>query len=59
MRFTKGKKLLTVKGYKKVAKKVGKLKSKKKCYVRIRTYEKVGGAKYFSKWSKVKTVKTL
>lgn len=34
-----------------------KLKRKKKCYVRIRTVKKVGKKNYYSKWSKVKSVK--
>ena len=37
---------------------IKKLKSKKKYYVRIRTYKTVSGKKYYSSWSKVKTVKT-
>ena len=57
-KFTKNKKTLTVKGYKKTIKKVSKLKGKKKYYVRIRTYKTVSGRKYYSKWSKTKTVKT-
>lgn len=35
---------------------VNKLKTKKKYYVRIRTYKAVKGKKYRSNWSKVKTV---
>ena len=35
-----------------------KPKAKKKCYVQIRTYKKVGSKTYYSKWSKKKTVKT-
>ena len=57
-KFTKNKKTVTVKGYKKVSKKVTKLKGGKKYYVKIRTYKIVGGKKYYSPWSKVKTVKT-
>ena len=57
-KFTKNRKLVTVKSYKKVSKKVKKLKSKKKYYVRIRTYMTVGGVKYYSPWSKIKTVRT-
>ena len=57
-KFTKGKKTVTVKGFKKASKKIGKLKAKKKYYVKIRTYKTVGGVKYYSKWSKVKAVKT-
>lgn len=37
---------------------ITKLKKKKTYYVRIRTYKKVGGKKYYSGWSKVKKVKT-
>ena len=57
-KFTKNKKTVTVKGYKKVSKKVKKLKAKKTYYVKIRTYKTVKGKKYYSPWSKVKTVKT-
>ena len=35
-----------------------KLKPKKKYYVRIRTYKKIGKKTYYSDWSKPKTVKT-
>ena len=35
-----------------------KLKSKKKYFVRIRTYKTVNGKKVYSSWSKAKTVKT-
>lgn len=41
-----------------VTKNISKLKAKKKYYVRIRTYKKVSGIKYYSKWSEAKTVKT-
>ncbi len=34
------------------------LKAKKKYHVRIRTYKKVKGKKYYSDWSKAKSVKT-
>ena len=37
---------------------ISKLKAKKKYYVRIRTYKTVGGKKYYSAWSKAKTVTT-
>ena len=56
-KFTKGKKLVTVKGYKKVSKKIGKLKANKTYYVKVRTYKTVGGKTYYSGWSKVKTVR--
>ena len=35
----------------------GKLKSKKKYYVRIRTFKKAYGQTVYSSWSKVKQVK--
>lgn len=41
-----------------VTKSISKLKAKKKYYVRVRTYKKVGSAKYYSVWSGVKTVTT-
>ncbi len=41
----------------KLSKTVKKLKSKKKYYVRIRTYRKVNGKKIYSNWSKVKNIK--
>ena len=56
--FTKNKKTVTVHGYKKVSKRIKKLKRKKKYYVRIRTYRKINGKRFYSPWSKVKTVKT-
>ena len=37
---------------------IKKLKSKKKYYVRIRTYRTIGKKKYYSKWSAIKTGKT-
>ena len=36
----------------------GRLKAKKKYYVRVRTYKTVKGKKYYSRWSKSKVVKT-
>lgn len=36
---------------------IKKLKTKKKYYVRIRTYKTVGGTKYYSTWSKSKSIK--
>ena len=41
-----------------VSKKIKKLVSKKKYYVRIRTWKKWNGKKYTSKWSAVKIAKT-
>ena len=57
-KFTKGKKTVTVKGYRNVSKKIGKLKGGKKYYVRIRTYKKIGNNTYYSLWSGVRTVTT-
>ena len=41
----------------KLSKTVKKLKSKKKYYVRIRTYRTINGKKIYSNWSKVKNIK--
>lgn len=57
-KFTKNKKTVTIKGYKKTSRKITKLKGGKKYYVKIRTYKIVGGKKYYSPWSKTKTVRT-
>ena len=57
-KFTSGKKTVTVSSNKTISKKITKLKAKKKYYVKVRTYKKVGSTKYYSSWSKVKTVKT-
>jgi hypothetical protein len=51
------KKSITIKKNKTVSKTIKKLKPKKKYYIRIRTYKTVKGKRYYSKWSKVKTVK--
>lgn len=56
-KFTKNRKTVNVKGYKKTSKKVKKLKGGKKYYVKIRTYKTVSGKNYYSGWSKVKTAK--
>jgi hypothetical protein len=40
------------------SKTISKLSGKKKYYVRIRTYKTVNGTKYYSSWSKAKTVTT-
>lgn len=52
-KFKKGNKSIKIKNAKTISKKITKLKSNKKYYVRIRTYQ---GKKY-SKWSKVKSIK--
>ena len=51
-------KTTTVKSYKKTKATVKKLSKKKTYYVRMRTYKTVKGKKYYSGWSKVKSVKT-
>ncbi len=56
-KFTKKKKMITIKKNKTVKKKIKKLKGGKKYFVRIRTYRKKGKKTYYSKWSGVKTVK--
>lgn len=61
-KFEKSVKTKNVKKNKTVSVKVGKLKAKKKYYVRVRTYKnvKVNGKsqKIYSGWSKAKSVKT-
>ena len=54
----KGSKTVLVSSNKTTKKTISKLKKKKKYYVRIRTYKTVSGEKYYSSWSKVKTVTT-
>lgn len=50
-------KKITVKKNKTTKTTIKKLKSRKKYYVRIRTYKKVGKTKYYSSWSKAKSIK--
>lgn len=57
-KFKKDTHIKTVKSYKTKSLKVKKIKAKKKYYVRIQTYKTVGGIKYYSGWSKAKSVKT-
>ena len=57
-KFTKNEKKITVSGKANTSKKVTKLKSKKKYYIRVRTYKTVNGKKYYSSWSKVKYITT-
>ena len=54
----KNAKTVTVKDNKATSKKVSKLSSKKKYFVRIRTYKTIKGNNYYSSWSKAKTVTT-
>ena len=51
-------KTVKVTSSKKTKKTISKLKTRKKYYVRIRTYRKYKGKTYFSAWSKVRSVKT-
>lgn len=51
-------KMVTVKGYSRVYRKITKLKARKKYYVQVRTYKTVSGKKYYSTWSGRKAVKT-
>ena len=54
----KGAKAKRVKQNKAKSLTIGKLKSKKKYYIRIRTYKKIGTAYYYSPWSKKRSIKT-
>ena len=57
-KFKKNNKSIIVTKQKTTKATVKKLKSKKKYYVRVRTYKTVNGKKIYSSWSKVKSVKT-
>lgn len=57
-KFKKNNKSVTVTKQKTTKATVKKLKSKKRYYVRVRTYKTVNGKKIYSSWSKVKSVKT-
>ncbi len=57
-KFKKNNKSVTVTKQKTTKATVKKLKSKKKYYVRVRTYKTVNGKKIYSSWSKVKSIKT-
>lgn len=57
-KFKKNNKSVTVTKQRTTKATVKKLKSKKKYYVRVRTYKTVNGKKIYSSWSKVKSVKT-
>ena len=53
----KGKKTIVVKSNKTTSKVVKKLTSKKKYFVKVRSYKQVGKTKTYGAYSKVKTVK--
>lgn len=57
-KFKKNNKSVTITKQKTTKATIKKLKSKKKYYVRVRTYKTVNGKKVYSSWSKVKSVKT-
>ena len=57
-KLKKNNKSVTVTKQKTTKATVKKLESKKKYYVRVRTYKTVNGKKIYSPWSKVKSVKT-
>lgn len=57
-KLKKGCKTYTVKKGSATSATIKKLSSKKKYYVRVRTYKVVAGQKVYSSWSKVKTVTT-
>ena len=56
--FKKGVHYKTIKGKKRTAYKVRHLKAHKKYYVQVRTWKKVSGHKYYSSWSKTRSVRT-
>ena len=57
-KFKKNAKTVVVKKQKTTTATIKKLKSKKKYYVRIRTYKNSNNKKIYSPWSKVKSTKT-
>ena len=56
-RFSKGKKVLTKKGTRRVTYTITKLNSRKIYYVKARAYKTIGNKKYFGPWSKVKKIR--
>ncbi len=51
-------KIVSVKSYKRISRRFSKMKSGSTYYLRLRTYAVRDGKKYYSNWSKVKTVTT-
>ena len=51
-------KIVTIPSAKTISRTISRLGKKKKYFVRIRTYKIVGKTKYYSAWSKEKSVKT-
>ena len=56
--FKKNKKSIKIKKAKTTSKKISNLKESKKYYFRIRTYKSTNKKTRYSKWSKVKSIKT-
>ena len=54
----KNAKYSTIKSTKITSKTIKKLKANKKYYVQVRTYKLVKGDRYYSAWSKIKSVRT-
>ena len=54
----KNAKTVNIKDNKTLSKKISKLKAEKKYYVRVRTYKTVDKTKYYSDWTKTKSVTT-
>lgn len=57
-KFKKNKKSIKIKKQKTTSKKISNLKESKKYYFRIRTYKSSNKKTRYSKWSKVKSIKT-
>ncbi|MBQ8980604.1 MAG: fibronectin type III domain-containing protein, partial [Eubacterium sp.] len=57
-KFTKNKKSVNITKNATTKTTIKKLKGGKKYYIRIRTYKKINGKKYYGPWSKAKTVTT-
>ena len=57
-KFTSGKKSFFIRKTGQVTKVIKGLKKNKKYYVRVRTFKRVGSKRFYSKWSKVKSIKT-
>ena len=57
-KFKKNKKSIKIKKAKTTSKKISNLKESKKYYFRIRTYKSSNKKIRYSKWSKVKSIKT-
>jgi hypothetical protein len=55
--FVGGNKTIAVANPKATSKRIAKLQSKRRYYVRVRTYRKVGGKTYYSAWSAAKSVR--